>query len=191
MKQRRVLWIGAGVILLAVLAWLTSKGLERLVRPRPEPTTTGPAAPPAATAHIMATLFYASPDGLSLVPLQRDVPLAEGSVAQGRQVMASLLEAAPSPYLSVIPKGTKLRAFYLTERGDAFVDLTSEVSTAHPGGSLTELLTVYAIVNAVTVNLPTVQRVQLLIDGKEVDTIAGHVDVRRPLQRDTSFVKEP
>ena len=40
----------------------------------------------------------------------------------------------------------------------------------------------YAIVNAVTANLPAVQRVQILIDGKEVDTLAGHVDLRRPLR---------
>ena len=66
----------------------------------------------------------------------------------------------------------------------------SRVSTAHPGGSLTELLTVYAIVNAVTANLPAIQRVQLLVDGQEVDTIAGHVDVRRPLTRDTSLVRD-
>ena len=47
-------------------------------------------------------------------------------------------------------EGTALRAFYVSERGDAFVDISPEVSTRHPGGSATELLTVYAIVNAVT-----------------------------------------
>ena len=41
-----------------------------------------------------------------------------------------------------------------------------------------------------TVEPPAVQRVQLLVDGKEVDTIAGHVDVRRPLERDTTLVRE-
>jgi hypothetical protein len=40
----------------------------------------------------------------------------------------------------------------------------------------------------VTANLPRVQRVQILVEGKEVDTIAGHVDVRRPLQGDMSLV---
>ena len=65
-----------------------------------------------------------------------------------------------------------------------------EISPAHPGGSMTELLTVHAIVNAVTANLPAVQRVQILVDGREVDTLAGHVDVRRPLGRDTSLVRD-
>jgi hypothetical protein len=59
----------------------------------------------------------------------------------------------------------------------------------HPGGSAAELLTVYAIVNAVTANLPAIMRVQILLDGKEVDTLAGHMDLRRPLQRNESLVQ--
>jgi hypothetical protein len=86
--------------------------------------------------------------------------------------------------------GTTLRALYVTDKGDAFVDLSAEVVRAHPGGSLNELLTVYAIVNAVAANLPAVRRVQILVDGKEADTIAGHVDLRRPLTRNDSLVRE-
>jgi hypothetical protein len=43
-------------------------------------------------------------------------------------------------------------------------------------------------VNAVTANLPAARRVQILIDGKEADTLVGHVDLRRPLTRDDSLV---
>ena len=31
---------------------------------------------------------------------------------------------------------------------------------------------------------------RILIDGREVDTLAGHVDLRRPLERDFSVVRE-
>jgi hypothetical protein len=153
------------------------------------PSTTEPAAAPVETAHITATLYYGSSDGRALVPVRRDVPLATGVVEQGRQILTVQFQDAPQPYLQVVPKGTTLRAFYVTDGGDAFVDLSGDVASAHPGGSLTELLTVYAIVNAVTANLPAIQRVQLLVEGKEVDTIAGHVDVRRPLERDSTLVR--
>jgi spore germination protein GerM len=149
------------------------------------------APPPAATAHIEASLFYGAPDGHALVAVRREVELADDPLAQGREILRHQLGAAPPPYVSVIPEGTTLRAFYVTDRGEAFVDLSSEIITAHPGGSMTELLTVYAIVNAVTANLAAVQRVQLLVEGREVETIAGHVDVRRPLSRDPSLVREP
>ena len=43
-------------------------------------------------------------------------------------------------------------------------------------------------VNALTVNLPAVTRVQILIDGKEADTLAGHVDLRHPLAKSLEWV---
>jgi spore germination protein GerM len=189
--RRRWLPLAVGVVLLALLAWGVTVVLERLTRADPPAAAAGTADPPAETPHISATLFYAAPDGDALVAVRREVPLAQGIEAQGRQILASQLTAPPDSYVSAIPAGTMLRAFYVTERGDAFVDLSREVTTAHPGGSLTELLTVQAIVSAVVANLPAVQRVQIMVEGKEVDTIAGHIDVRRPLTRDTALIREP
>lgn len=193
MNRRTWLPIVIGVAALVALGWGVTTLLERLTRPEPPVGTTAAAPEPDAleTPHIAATLFYASAEGDALIPVQREVPLADDIEAQGREILLSQLTPAPEPYISPIPAGTMLRAFYVTERGDAFVDLSREVTTAHPGGSLTELLTVQAIVNAVTANLPAVQRVQIIVDGREVDTIAGHIDVRRPLVRDNSLVREP
>lgn len=186
-------WLqAAGIILIfAVAVWGASRVLERVVLPVQQ-TQTAPAPPaPAATVpHIIATLYYGTSDGQALAAVKREVPLGEGPRAQGRQILLGQLDPAPEPYVSLIPEGTMLRAFYITERGDAFVDLSPEVSTRHPGGSTNELLTVYAIVNAVTANLSSVERVQILIDGKQADTLAGHVDLRRPFERDTSLVRE-
>ena len=191
MTRRRLALVAAVVVGLALVIWGATSVLERAVR-APQPAAPPPAIDetPPPTAHITATLFYAASDGQSLVPVRREVPLASDIVDQGRAILTAQLQEAPEPYVSVIPEGTTLRAFYVTPRGDAFVDLSPEISTRHPGGSLTELLTVYAIVNAVTANLQAVQRVQILVDGKEVDTVAGHVDVRRPLARDRSLVTE-
>ena len=190
MTRKRWLQIAAVLLVVVVVAWGASRLLERVVSPVPEePAAAAPAPPAANVPHIIATLYYGTSDGQALAAVKREVPLGEGPRAQGRQILQSELEAAPAPYLSLIPPGTMLRAFYITERGDAFVDLSPEVSTMHPGGSTNELLTVYAIVNAVTANLSSVERVQILIGGKQVDTLAGHVDLRRPFERDTSLVR--
>ena len=189
MSRRRLAQAAVGVVLLAALARGVMRGLEYVVTPR---VTSAPAAPAddAEVPHITATLYYADAAAEGLVPVQREVPLADGAVPQGRAILAAQLGPAPEPYVSVIPRGTTLRAFYVTDRRDAFVDLSRDATANHPGGSYTELLTVYAIVNAITTNLPAVQRVQILIDGKEADTLAGHVDLRRPLTRDLSLVRE-
>ena len=192
-SRRRIVRIVAAGLVIGLAAWGVTRGLERLVAPEPpsRPDESAESSPPAAVGHITATLFYASADGQALVPIRREVPLAEGVVPQGREILSIAIdEPPPSPYVSAIPKGTMLRAFYVTERGDAFIDLSAEVAQNHPGGSFTEMLTVYALVNVVMANLPTIQRVQILIEGREADTLAGHVDLRRPLISDMSLVRE-
>jgi hypothetical protein len=184
--------LAGGLAVLALIAWSFSR-----MSPRPAPAATGvrssaPTVPPTEAARIAATLFFGAADGQGLVSVRRDVPLADSTVEQGRHILnAQLTELPPEGAVSVIPPGTTLRAFYITDRGDAFVDLSPEVVSGHPGGSLGELLTVQAIVNAVAANLTAAARVQILVDGKEVDTLAGHVDLRRPLAPDPSIVQGP
>jgi spore germination protein GerM len=90
--------------------------------------------------------------------------------------------------VSAIPTGVALRDVFVTERGDAFVNLSADITAKHPGGSLLEVLTVYTLVNALTVNLPAITRVQILVEGKEVDTLAGHVDLRHPLAKSPEWI---
>ena len=154
-----------------------------------------PAAPGTESAaavaerKITATLFFISEDGLSLQPSQREVAFGEPVAEQARRIVEAQIAAPPAPLASAIPAGTRVRALYVSDRGDAFVDLTGEVSARHTGGALDELFTVYAVVNALTVNLPAISRVQILIDGKEADTLAGHVDLRHPLAKSMKWVK--
>jgi hypothetical protein len=162
---------------------------HRRAQSSPAPAAAAPAAAPAAARKITATLYFVSEDGLSLVGVQREVPFGETVLDQAREIVNAQLAVAPAPLASAIPPTTTLRALYLTDRGDAFVDLSIEARTKHTGGALDELFTVYAIVNALTTNLPAVTRVQLLIDGKEVDTLAGHVDLRHPLLKNLKWVR--
>lgn len=191
MTRRPVLLALAGIAALALAVWALTVGLERLLRPDVGPASDADAAESAAAPvrHITATLFYASEDAQYLVPVQREVPYGDGAAEQGREiVLAQIQMAPPQPLTNPMPAETTLRQVYVTSRGEAFVDLGPEVAIAHRGGSAAELLTVYALVNAVTANLPAIRRVQILIDGREAETLAGHVDLRRPLQQNQTLV---
>ena len=183
----------AAIAILAVAgAWFLFIALPRWYGERAPAEAAGapaPAAPATAQRKITATLYFVSEDGMSLVGVQREVPFAEPIVGQARQIVLAQLGPAPSPLASAVHEGTSLRSLYLSDKGDAFVDLSNQVRTRHPGGALEELFTVYSIVDAVTVNLPAITRVQILVDGQEVDTLAGHVDVRHPLQKNLKWIK--
>jgi spore germination protein GerM len=155
--------------------------VQSAAAPTPAPAT-GPAR------KITATLFYVSADGLTLTGAQREVPFADTVALQARAIVEAQLTPPQAPLVSAIPTDTRLRDVFVTDRGDAFVDFSSEISSKHSGGALDELLTIYTIVDALTINLPAITRVQILIDGKEVDTLAGHIDLRHPLTKSLQWV---
>jgi spore germination protein GerM len=189
--RRRVLTIGAAAAVAALIGALMFWRSPRLTS---RATTRAAAAPsPSAPAppgrKIKARLFYVADDGRQLTSVERDIAYGEGTVEQAREIVAAQIAPVIEPLVSAVPAGTALRAVFLTQSGEAYVDLSREVMTAHPGGTQNELLTVYTIVNALTVNLPAVTAVQLLVDGKEVDTLAGHIDLRQPLAKNLSWVQ--
>jgi spore germination protein GerM len=182
----------AVLIVFTAVAYLAKRGLPGLsgrVAARPGVAAAAPAVPPPPGRKIKARLFYVAEDGARLTSVERDVAYGESADDQAREIIAAQIAATAEPMVSAIPPGTALRAVFITRSGDAYVDLSREASAAHPGGTVNELLTVYTIVNALTVNLPAVSGVQLLIDGKEVDTLSGHVDLRRPLAKNLSWVQ--
>ena len=198
--NRRAVQVLAIAAVAGVGVWLLFFALPRRYGRGPEPA----AAPARTTAAvpgrtINATLYYISEDGMSLVGMPREVPFGEPVAEQARRIVEAQLAAAPAPLATAVPEGTTLRGVYVTERDcegtadpcrrDAFVDLSAEARSRHTGGALDELFTIYAIVDAVTVNLPAISRVQILVDGKEVDTLAGHVDLRHPLEQNLKWVK--
>ena len=193
---RRSLVIGAAVAVLAfALGWAMFAFLgRRLAEPTPdaEPPPAPAATTPSTGPQIQATLYFVSEDGAALVGVQQDVPLGETPVAQARALVEAQLAAAPpDPLARAIPEGVTLRGVFLPGHGDAFVDLDAAIRTAMPGGSHNELLAVYAIVSVLTTNLAPVSRVQILVDGREVDTLNGHVDLREPLRKNDALIRTP
>lgn len=144
-----------------------------------------------ATSRIRASLFYVAEDGLHLTAVDADVPFGATPGEQARALVEAQLQPAPAPLAQPIAEGTRLRQIFVAEDGTAFVDLSKDAVANHRGGSLDELFAVYSIVNAVTVNMPAIKAVQILIEGEEVDTLAGHVDLRHPLARNLAWVGTP
>jgi spore germination protein GerM len=178
-----------GLIALAAvgLAWLLFVRLPSRYEgtPASSPPRPAAAAAPATTpsGNIKAQLFYLGEDGVSLTAVEREVPFGENTVEQAKAIVGAQIAPAAAPLVSAIPAGTTLRALFITRGGEAYVDLSRELVTAHPGGSTNELLTIRTLVDVLTTNLPAITAVQLLVDGKELDTLAGHVDLRRPFRK--------
>ncbi len=152
--------------------------------------TAAPAAAPTDARRLVTTLYYVADDGASLVGVTREVPFGGTPAEQAQHIITAELAPAPAGAVSPIPAGVTLRGLFVTPRGDAYVDLSREIISQHPGGSMNESLTVFALVNALTQNVKEITGVQLLVEGQQIDTLAGHLDLRQPLAAAPRWVQK-
>jgi len=127
------------------------------------------------------TLFFLSEEDELLHPEEREI-LDNPSMARlASQTIEELLKGSRNGSPSSFPDETKLRELFVTREGIAYVDFSGEISNAHISGSSAEISTVFTVVNSLTYNFKSIKRVFILIEGIERETLAGHIDLSRPL----------
>ncbi len=138
-----------------------------------------------AAGKTEVVLYFADGRG-HLVALRKEIPKVVGIA---RRTLRELCQGPPpeSGLFPTIPPGAWLKDINIKD-GLAIVDFSQHLKLRHPGGSTGELLTVYSIVNTLT-QFPTVKEVQILIEGERVQTLAGHLDISKPLQREGSLIE--
>jgi hypothetical protein len=107
---------------------------------------------------------------------------------RARQILQKLQEGPHAEGMfPSMPAETKVQELFVSQNGVAFVDFSNTISTNHPGGVLTEMRTIYSIVNSLTYNLSEIKQVKILIGGTEKETLAGHCLLLLPLEIDLSI----
>jgi hypothetical protein len=142
----------------------------------------GGGCPPPASALLRA------PDRDGLLPEERDIAFSPDLARQIRTVVEELAKGPTSALAATLPAGTRVQEVFVQAHGVACVSLSGDVASGLPGGSRAELLTIYSIVNTIVTNFPSVSRVQLVVNDQLATTLAGHVDLGRPLPPDMTLV---
>ncbi|MBI4161775.1 MAG: GerMN domain-containing protein [Acidobacteria bacterium] len=134
-------------------------------------------------------LFFQSESSDRLFPELRTILRTASVLDQARQVIVELIVGSRQGHLPVFPAGTRMREIYRVDEGEVCVDFSRDLVDGHRGGSAGELATLYAVVNSLTVNFPEIDRVRILIEGEERETLKYHVDLTRAYVQDLSFVE--
>lgn len=137
----------------------------------------------SAERRIRITLYLVSRSGKTLALEDREIPLADSVQEQAKQVIRELLAGSRQDLASPLPRGVQLRELFITPQGLAFVDFSQELVANHVGGTVAEELTVYSLSNTLIANFPAVKSVHFLVEGREVPTLAGHLDLTIPYGR--------
>lgn len=130
-------------------------------------------------------VYYPDENATGLVAVEKSIKDTDNKYQAA--VEALMAGTEKKGLANVFPKKAKL--LQVTVSGKvAKVDFSRELQKNFVGGSTGEEMLVGSVVNTLT-EFPEIQKVQILVDGQEVETLSGHMDLSQPLPRMTELLK--
>ncbi|MFO7654465.1 MAG: GerMN domain-containing protein [Candidatus Krumholzibacteriia bacterium] len=176
-------WMVAIVLVLAVLAgvsWLVGRSRGPDSTSIPTATESATEAPVAGDRSVV--LVFPEWDATGYVTETRQIASRSRLEEDMLTVMNELAEGpSVSGATAPLPPGTRpLAAFFDPEKHSCILDFSEELVTRHPGGSAGEMATLTAILRTIALNFPEAESCWILVEGSQVETLAGHMGLERP-----------
>jgi len=147
---------------------------------------------PTPAQMIRVTLFFPHRDDGLLRPEERDVEKPADATGFARELMREEVAGPKDPALApALPEKFSVRNVFVPGNGEIVVDVNLDPAWARSVGSDEELAAVGAIVDTLLQNLAQTDRVRILVNGNPVESLAGHVDLSRPLPAMRDIVGAP
>ncbi len=129
------------------------------------------------------TLFVIDPQTGSLRRRLREIPEHQELLDKITQTIEYLIHPDSDIQNEAIPEETALLSVFVTHSGIVYLNLSRHVQDRHIDGLSAELATVASLVNTLLFNFQEIKQVQILVEGAEIETLAGHVDCRKPFSK--------
>jgi hypothetical protein len=139
--------------------------------------------------NVAVSLFFASPDGDGLVREGSEIDPCGNDLSACIQSTVEKLVGGPLGDLApTLPPATVIHNVRV--QGDtAYLDFGRELVDGLPEGSSAEMIAVYSITDTISFNFPSIKKVKFLLDGHDMESLKGHLDLRKPVQPDFGMEK--
>lgn len=144
-----------------------------------EPQNTNNSSVQVKTQKINA--YYPDESGTKLVAVERDIKFVDESEKYSAAVHELMKKPKEKELTTIFPSHAKIKS--VTRNGDtAVVDFDESISKGFVGGSTGEEFLINSIVDTLT-SFDEVKQVKFLLNGKEVETLSGHMDLSEPIKK--------
>ncbi|PYV33726.1 MAG: hypothetical protein DMG22_08900 [Acidobacteria bacterium] len=175
------------------LHWL-GRGVSNQSASRPEEQARAQLTEAALLAGSRGThpvkLYFPSEEDGNLIEEARLIAWSDSDADRIRYVLLALIEGSRAGRTRPLPASTDVRAVFLAPDGTAYLDFSNSALGLFAPGIGSEKLAVYSVVDSLAANIPAVKHVRFLIQGQEVETLNGHVDMTAAFSPDPSLSPE-
>jgi len=127
----------------------------------------------------VAIIWFSDQQELLLVGEKRYIFKEDDAAAQAKEVVKALLDGSKNGNVNTFPAGVSLRDVKIDNAGIAYVNFTKSLTKLHPGGSSSEISSINSLTNSLTENVPEIKKVKILVEGKELTSIKGHISTSK------------
>ncbi len=129
---------------------------------------------------VKMTLFFADTNERFLVPELRYIAQKTDTASQAEELIRALIGGPSMGSVRTIPAEAKLLGISIKDKTTAVVNFDRNLIDFHPGGSASEMMTIYSITNTIIKNIPSIKGVTIWVEGKNPKTLKGHIDTESP-----------
>ena len=144
------------------------------------PPVTGKGGKEKSREKQQVTLYFSDTNERFLFPEKRYVPTDKTREGQATELIKALVDGSKTGLVNTFPLKTDIISVKIESDQTARINFGQNLAANHPGGSASEMATIYSLTNTLITNIPEIKKVKILIEGKEQESLKGHVDIRNP-----------
>jgi Sporulation and spore germination len=136
----------------------------------------------------IAKIYFSDTQERFLMPEKRYVIKENDAAAQAKEIVKALLEGSKAGLVNTFPAGVVLIDVKVGDAGIASVNFSKNLIKKYQGGSTAEMATIYSLTNSITQNIPSIKKVKILVEGKELSSIKGHISTQKAFSPDLELL---
>ena len=102
-------------------------------------------------------LYFSDSEGEYLIGEKREILNRDEVEEEAKETINEIIKGPNGKLIPTLPPQTKLLSLEVGEEGVAKVNFNKAFSKDHPGGSSAEMMTLYSVVNSLTLNFPQIK----------------------------------
>lgn len=123
-----------------------------------------------------------------LIMEERRVRRQPSTASMAGSVVEEFLKGPSIDRDSLVPEGVRLLNTFVGKDGILYVDLSDEMRRNFQGDALAELLLLKGLYESVISNIAGIEDIKILIEGKEIESLGGHISILYPLKNTVTII---
>ena len=136
----------------------------------------------------IAQIYFSDDQERFLRPEKRYIFKESDVASQTKEIVKALLEGSKTGLVNTFPHGVTVIDVKIVDNETAAVNFSKSLTKLYQGGSASEMATIYSLTDSITQNIPGIKKVKILVEGKELSSIKGHISTRKAFSPDLELI---